>query len=110
MGCRQRDLSDRANLLLDWASTGRLREASLPGRPHSIRDPTGPADASAAERRGPQMNSAAPFLKGRLTYVRLAIVLETATTAGALNGVLLAGVIRASYLFFVFAMILLLSA
>jgi uncharacterized membrane protein YfcA len=56
------------------------------------------------------MNSAAPFLKGRLTYVRLAIVLETATTAGALNGVLLAGVIRASYLFFVFGMILLLSA
>ena len=35
---------------------------------------------------------------------------RTATTAGALNGVLLAGVIRASYLFFVFGMILLLSA
>jgi len=28
---RQRDLSDRANLLFDWASTGRLREATLPG-------------------------------------------------------------------------------
>ena len=39
-------------------------------------------------------SSAAPFLKGRLTNVRLAIVLETATTAGALSGVLLAGTIR----------------
>src|SRR6201998_1245679 len=54
--------------------------------------------------------SAAPFLRGRLTNVRLAIVLETATTAGALRGVLLGGVIRASYLFFIFGMILLLSA
>jgi uncharacterized membrane protein YfcA len=54
--------------------------------------------------------SAAPFLKGRLTNVRLAIVLETATTAGALSGVLLAGVIPASYLFFILGVILLLSA
>jgi uncharacterized protein len=37
-------------------------------------------------------SSAAPFLKARLTNVRLAIVLETATTAGALSGVLLGGV------------------
>ena len=55
-------------------------------------------------------SSAAPFLKGRLTNVRLAIVLETATTAGALSGVPLAGAIPASYLFFIFGMILLLSA
>ena len=55
-------------------------------------------------------SSAAPFLKGRLTNVRLAIVLEMATTAGALSGVLLAGAIPASYLFFIFGMILLLSA
>jgi uncharacterized membrane protein YfcA len=54
--------------------------------------------------------SAAPFLKGRLTNVRLAILLETATTAGALTGVLLAGTIPASYLFFIFGMILLISA
>src|SRR5882757_11303530 len=54
--------------------------------------------------------SAAPFLKGRLTNVRLAIVLETATTAGALSGVLLAGAIPASYLFFILGVILLLSA
>src|SRR4029077_1955720 len=54
---RQRDLSDRANLLFDWASTGRLREATLPGRPDSIRDPIGTANASAAERRCPQMNT-----------------------------------------------------
>ena len=39
--------------------------------------------------------SAAPFLKGRLTNIRLAIVLETATTLGALTGVLLAGCSRA---------------
>src|SRR3546814_4568550 len=31
--------------------------------------------------------SAAPFLKGGLTNIRLAIVLETATTLGALSGV-----------------------
>jgi uncharacterized protein len=45
-----------------------------------------------------------------LTNVRLAIVLETATTAGALSGVLLAGAIPTPYLFFIFGIILLLSA
>ena len=55
-------------------------------------------------------SSAAPFLKARLTNVRLAIVLETATTAGALSGVLLAGAIPRSYLFLIFGVILLLSA
>ena len=54
--------------------------------------------------------SAAPFLKERLTDIRLAILLETATTAGALCGVFLAGLIPAKYLFFLFAFILLLSA
>jgi uncharacterized membrane protein YfcA len=54
--------------------------------------------------------AAAPFLKGRLTNVRLAIVLETATTSGALTGVLLAGVVPVPYLFFLFAVILFLSA
>lgn len=53
---------------------------------------------------------AATFLKERLTNVRLAIVLETTTTAGALTGVLLSGLIPVSYLFFLFALILLLSA
>jgi uncharacterized membrane protein YfcA len=53
---------------------------------------------------------AAPFLRSRLTNVRLAIVLETATTLGALTGVLLAGMIPVSYLFFLFAVILFLSA
>jgi hypothetical protein len=53
---------------------------------------------------------AAPFLKSRLTNVRLSIVLETATTTGALSGVLLAGIVPASYLYFVFAAILFLSA
>lgn len=53
---------------------------------------------------------AAPFLNSRLTNVRLAIVLEVATTLGALTGVLLAGVIPIPYLFFLFAVILFLSA
>jgi uncharacterized membrane protein YfcA len=55
-------------------------------------------------------SSAAPFLKAHLTNVRLAIVLEIATTAGALSGVFLTGTIPASCLFFIFGVILLLSA
>jgi uncharacterized protein len=54
--------------------------------------------------------SAAPFLKDRLTNIRLAILLETATTFGALCGVFLAGLIPTKYLFLIFALILLLSA
>jgi hypothetical protein len=53
---------------------------------------------------------AAPFLKSRLTNIRLAIVLETATTTGALTGVALAGIVPVSYLYVLFAVILLLSA
>jgi uncharacterized membrane protein YfcA len=53
---------------------------------------------------------AAPFLKSRLTNVRLAIVLEVATTLGALTGVLLAGIVPVPYLFFLFAVILFISA
>src|SRR6266404_6034776 len=53
--------------------------------------------------------SAPPFLRGHLTNIRLAITLETATTLGALSGVFLFGVIPVSYLFFLFAVILLVS-
>jgi uncharacterized membrane protein YfcA len=53
---------------------------------------------------------AAPFLKIGLTNIRLAIVLETATTTGALTGILLAGIIPVSYLYLLFAMILFVSA
>lgn len=53
---------------------------------------------------------AAQYLKNRLTNVRLAIVLEVATTLGALTGVLLFGRIPVAYLFFLFAAILFLSA
>ena len=45
-----------------------------------------------------------------MTNIRLAIVLETATTLGALTGVLLIGVIPVTWLFFLFAIILLVSA
>lgn len=54
--------------------------------------------------------SAAPFLKGRLTNIRLAIVLETATTLGALTGVLLTGIVSTPVLYGLFAAILALSA
>jgi hypothetical protein len=53
---------------------------------------------------------APPYLRARLTNVRLAVVLETATTVGALTGVFLAGVIPVPALFALFAAILLLSA
>ena len=54
--------------------------------------------------------SASPFLKGDLVNIRLAVVLETTTTLGALTGVLLAGIIPTAYLFLLFALILALSA
>jgi uncharacterized membrane protein YfcA len=54
--------------------------------------------------------SAAPFLKGGLTNIRLAIVLETATALGALTGVLLMGILPARFLFFLLAAVLLVSA
>lgn len=54
--------------------------------------------------------SAAPLLKRRLTNIRLAIVLETATTLGALTGVFLIGVVSNSFLYGLFAFILALSA
>ncbi|MDE2344630.1 MAG: sulfite exporter TauE/SafE family protein [Betaproteobacteria bacterium] len=54
--------------------------------------------------------SAAPFLKGRLTNIRLAIVLETATTLGAVTGVLLIGLVSASFLYALFSAILAASA
>jgi uncharacterized membrane protein YfcA len=53
---------------------------------------------------------AAPFLKNGLTNIRLAIVLEVATTAGALCGVFLSGLVPARYLYLLFALILFLSA
>ncbi len=54
--------------------------------------------------------SAAPFLKERLTNIRLAIVLETSTTLGALTGVLLIGIISTAFLYGLFAIILAVSA
>lgn len=54
--------------------------------------------------------SAAPLLKKRLTNIRLALVLETATTLGALTGVFLIGIVSNSFLYGLFAFILTLSA
>jgi uncharacterized membrane protein YfcA len=53
---------------------------------------------------------AAPFLRGRLTNVRLAVLLETATTLGALSGVLLSGFVPVPLLYFIFGVVLILSA
>jgi uncharacterized membrane protein YfcA len=53
---------------------------------------------------------AAPFLRAGLTNIRLAIVLETATTLGALTGVLLSSFASATLLDFLFSLILLVSA
>lgn len=55
-------------------------------------------------------SSAAPFLKSRLTNIRLAIVLEIATTLGALTGVFLVGIVSTSFLYGLFAAIMALSA
>jgi len=54
--------------------------------------------------------SAAPLLRSRLTNVRLALVLELATTLGAVSGVFLTGWLPTSLLFLVFAVVLLASA
>ena len=53
---------------------------------------------------------AAPFLRAGLTNLRLAVVLEVATTLGALTGVALAGFIPGSALFLIFAAVLATSA
>ncbi len=54
--------------------------------------------------------SAAPFLRARLTNIRLAVLLESGTTLGALTGVLLAGSVPVQALYFLFCAILLVSA
>jgi uncharacterized membrane protein YfcA len=54
--------------------------------------------------------SAGPFLTHGFTNIRLALVLELATTLGALSGVLLTGVIPTSYLYLLFAAVLAVSA
>ena len=54
--------------------------------------------------------SAAPFLRSRLTNLRLAVVLEVATTLGALTGVFLVGILPISYLYLLFTAVLLVSA
>lgn len=66
--------------------------------------------ASLVSVIGASCGSVAPFLQARLTNIRLAITLETATTLGALTGVFLAGLFPVPFLFFLFAAILLLSA
>src|SRR5258706_2548911 len=54
--------------------------------------------------------SAAPFLENGMTNIRLAIVLEVATTLGALTGLLLIGVLSVSLLYLLLSAVLLVSA
>ena len=54
--------------------------------------------------------SAASLFKQRLTNVRLAIVLEVATTLGAASGVLLSGAVPVPVLYAIFSAVLLVSA
>ena len=54
--------------------------------------------------------SSPPLLRAGLTNIRLAIVLEVATTIGAVTGVCLTGWFPSQFLFILFAAILLLSA
>ena len=53
---------------------------------------------------------AAPFLLSGTTNIRLAVVLEVATTLGALSGLLLIGLLSVSLLYFLFAVVLFVSA
>jgi hypothetical protein len=54
--------------------------------------------------------SAGSFLRSSLTNIRVAIVLEVATTSGALSGVALGGIVPLKALYALFALILVLSA
>ena len=54
--------------------------------------------------------SAAPFLRAKLVNLRLALVLEVATTFGALIGVLLSGLVPIAFLYALFSAILVVSA
>lgn len=54
--------------------------------------------------------SAAPFLRNGVTNLRLALVLEVATTLGALTGVLLTGSLPVTFLYLLFAAVLAVSA
>lgn len=54
--------------------------------------------------------SAAAYLEEGLTNIRLAVVLEVATTLGALTGVFLIGVVPVSVLYLLFSAVLIISA
>lgn len=54
--------------------------------------------------------TAPPFLRAGLSNIRLAVILEVATTLGALGGVLVAGIVPEAFLLILFAVVLLVSA
>lgn len=54
--------------------------------------------------------AAAAYVKDHITNIRIAMLLEVATTLGALGGAVLAGFISPQYLYFVFALIIAYSA
>src|SRR5512146_2738602 len=50
--------------------------------------------------------AAAAYVRERMTNLRVAMALEVATTAGALTGAYLAGIIQSVWLYIIFALIL----
>lgn len=54
--------------------------------------------------------AAATYVKDRITNIRVAMLLEVATSVGALSGAILASYVKAQWLFLLFAAILLYSA
>ncbi|MCG0238149.1 MAG: sulfite exporter TauE/SafE family protein [Firmicutes bacterium] len=66
--------------------------------------------ASAVSIIATSSGAAVAYLRDRLTDVRIAVLLEVGTTAGALTGALLAGVVSPRYLYLAFGAVLLYSA
>ncbi|MFO7171381.1 MAG: sulfite exporter TauE/SafE family protein [Bacillota bacterium] len=66
--------------------------------------------ASAVSIIATSSGAAVAYLRDRLTDVRIAVLLEVGTTAGALTGALLAGMVSPRYLYVAFGAVLLYSA
>lgn len=54
--------------------------------------------------------AAVAYLKDKITNIRIGMFLEIATTAGAITGAFLSGIISTRYLYFIFGLLLLYSA
>lgn len=66
--------------------------------------------ASAVSVIATSSGAAVAYLRDRLTNVRIGVLLEVGTTAGALSGALLAGAVNPRYLYLIFGVVVLYSA